>query len=380
LISYDLAVHVLAKVGGFVGKAGKVTEPDGAATNAPAPPESGDRDQRPAHATPDGKPGTEAEAEAETERRRRRNRLLLVAYAVVAVAGLIVLRALVDALGFISLGWILVLAALPVLPWLLPLLGDFLKAIRPFVQSVSLGALKVDLRSVRREPIAVAGASFTDVPNDFNALSQGTRIKDLVLALQKVRLAGGWPIGVIDLRDGRWWKLPNLYFLSRILEIEPIVSQLVFTEAHNGTDGYFVATCRPGELRRHIEQTNRQYADASRNLQFPSKLDLFDAQQAQQLGNAFQNFLGPPPASPPPDDDPVQGYVTPERIRTPALGLISTTSIEATTATLTDDQVRTALNAPYPFVPATTAGHLTGLIDRESVALTVARAAAAQAG
>jgi hypothetical protein len=72
--------------------------------------------------------------------------------------------------------------------------------------------------------------------------------------------------------------------------------------------------------------------------------------------------------------------VTPERIRTPALGLISTTSIEATTATLTDDQVRTALNAPYPFVPATTAGHLTGLIDRESVALTVARAAAAQAG
>jgi hypothetical protein len=60
-------------------------------------------------------------------RQRIRGEHVAVAYGVVAVAGLIVLRALVDGLDFLSIGWILVLAALPLLPWLLPRLGVFLR-------------------------------------------------------------------------------------------------------------------------------------------------------------------------------------------------------------------------------------------------------------
>jgi hypothetical protein len=72
-----------------------------------------------------------------TERRRRiRAEHIAVAYGVVAVVGLIVLRALVDGLDFLSVGWILVLAVLPLLPWLLPRFGDFLKATSPYVQTV----------------------------------------------------------------------------------------------------------------------------------------------------------------------------------------------------------------------------------------------------
>lgn len=44
---------------------------------------------------------------------RIRGEHVVVAYAVVAVVGLIVLRALVDSLDFLGVGWILVLAMLP---------------------------------------------------------------------------------------------------------------------------------------------------------------------------------------------------------------------------------------------------------------------------
>jgi hypothetical protein len=92
-------------------------------------------------------------ADTERDRRRRpRGEHVLAAYVVLSVAALILLRALVDALDFISVGWILVLVFLP----LLPRLGGFLKAISPYVQSLKLGALQIDLRAVRREPIAGA--------------------------------------------------------------------------------------------------------------------------------------------------------------------------------------------------------------------------------
>jgi hypothetical protein len=104
--------------------------------------------------------------------RRLRREHAAIAYVVLAVAALIVLRALVDELDFISFGWILVLAALPLLPWLLPRLGDFLKAISPYVQSLKLGGLQLDLRVVRREAISVPSQGIlASVPNDVAALS-----------------------------------------------------------------------------------------------------------------------------------------------------------------------------------------------------------------
>jgi len=45
---------------------------------------------------------------------------VVVAYYVSAVAGLLVLRALVDSVDFLSVGWIIVLALVPLVPWLLP--------------------------------------------------------------------------------------------------------------------------------------------------------------------------------------------------------------------------------------------------------------------
>jgi uncharacterized membrane protein len=55
---------------------------------------------------------------------------LVVGYVVIAVGLLILLRASIDELEFLSVGWILVLVTLPLIPWLLPRLGDFLKRSR----------------------------------------------------------------------------------------------------------------------------------------------------------------------------------------------------------------------------------------------------------
>jgi hypothetical protein len=80
---------------------------------------------------------------------------IAIAYILLAVTGLIVLRATVDELEFLGVGWILALAVLPLLPWLLPRFGSFLREISPYVQSLKLGALQLDFRALRREPIAV---------------------------------------------------------------------------------------------------------------------------------------------------------------------------------------------------------------------------------
>jgi hypothetical protein len=304
--------------------------------------------------------------------RASRNQRLLIAYIVIALSGLIVLRATVDAVGFLSVGWIIVLVALPLLPWLVPRLGDFLKAISPYVQSIKVASIQLDLRTVRREPISIpSSGAFASVPNDVAALSDATSIQCLVSALRKVRQTGAGPVGVIDLRDGQKWRLPNVYFLCRLLEIDPVVSQLIFTEIRGEDDGYVVGSGRPDELARHIERTVPGYASALGDLAMPSEVDLSDKQNApevQKLGSAFHTFAASlPPAAP--------GWVTSEQIRTSFLGVVNPTAIAADRPTLSEEDVRAAVQFPFRYVPATARGRLAALIDRDAVALDVARAA-----
>jgi hypothetical protein len=330
--------------------------------------------------------------EARTRRRREergtgasddgafaRGKYLLAAYVIVSVAGLIVLRALVDGLDFLGVGWILVLAALPLLPWLVPRLAEFVAAVSPYVETVSLGGLRLELRRFRREPISVpSSGTLAALPNDFAALSSSTAIMELLSALRELRRKGAGPIAVIDLRDGRKWRLPNLYFVARLLALDPIVSQLVLTEMRGGTDGYFLATCRPDELRDQIEQTVPAFATAARSLMLPADLDLANMAHLQTVATAFTTLTSQLPAWDPRDDDPVHGYVTSAWVRRLAPGAIGTVAIDATTPTLDPEDVATVLDSSYRYVPATTAGLLAGLVDRDAVALEVARAVRAR--
>jgi hypothetical protein len=291
---------------------------------------------------------------------------------------LIVLRVLIDDLSFIGVGWIVVLALLPLFPILLPRLADLLKAISPYVQHFQLGAVQVAFREARREPIALPSAGIlANVPNDVAALSSGTGISDLVTSLRRLRRMGGGPVVVIDLRDGRKWRLENLYFLARLLEIEPLASELIFTEVRGGTDGYFVGMCRPDEFRRQVERTVPGYADAARSFSIPTDTDPGDVGQAQTLGNMFMTLLNALPASVSPDDEPARGYVTTRRAVDILARFLSTAAVEGVADTLAEDDLRTILGSPHRFVPSTSSGRVIDLIDREAVALAVARSALA---
>jgi hypothetical protein len=311
---------------------------------------------------------------------RIRREYAIAAYAVLSVATLIALRAIVDSLDFISIGWILVLAVVPLLPWLLPRLGGFLKAISPYVQSVKIGALQVDLRSVRRDAIVVPSSGvFAQVANDVAALSSGTTISMIVSSLVDLRRKGGSPVVVVDLQDGRKWRLPNLYFLARLLETDPLISQLVFTEVREGRDGYVVGSCSPEELRRQVEQALPEYSAASTTADLPAGLDLAEPVQAQDAGNRFMALLSALPSSPAGVEDPLRGWVTPNRLRTIVGGLLATATINAVSNTMSEEDVRTVVQSRLRFLPATVDGYITGLIDGHAVALQVARAAVAGA-
>jgi hypothetical protein len=314
--------------------------------------------------------------------RRSRRRLrfsgahVFAGYVVVAITALIVLRALVDSLGFISVGWIIILVFLPLLPWLLPRFGGFLRTISPYVQSFKLGVVQLELRAVRSEPIAVpTSGNLASIPNDSTGLSAGTTINELMSSLRELRRKGGSPVGVIDLQDGRKWRLPNLYALARLLDMDPVVSELVFTEIQSGTDGYLVGTCSPDELRRQIEHAVPKYSAAATAL--PAGLDLANNAQAQQFGTAFPIFLQALMPWSGLDDDPINGYVTSRRIiQLP--GLLSGAAVEAPGPMLSEQNLRTVLEAPHRFVPTTTGGRLADLIDRDAVTLTAARTALIQ--
>ena len=89
--------------------------------------------------------------------RRGAGLYVLAGYLVVAVAGLIALRATISELDFLGVGWMLALVLLPTLPWLLPSLGHFLKAVSPYVQAFKVGAIQVDLRALQALPIRLDG-------------------------------------------------------------------------------------------------------------------------------------------------------------------------------------------------------------------------------
>jgi hypothetical protein len=300
---------------------------------------------------------------------------LLAAYLVCAVTALIILRAQVDEVDFLGVGWIVTLAALPLLPWLFPRFVEFVKIVLPYVQSFKVGAIQLDLRSAQRIPMSIATAGMQpSLPNDASALSSGTSISSLVKTLRDLDRLGGSPIGIIDLQDGHKWRLPNVYFLARLLELEPVVRELVFTEMRAGMDGYLVGSAAPGDVRQRIEQAVPMYASAAAMLPPRDVPTLADANLAQPVGEDFQKFLGF--LGPNPGDE-VFGYVTSRRLAEVA-GPLSDAAVEGLSTSLSEEQLRTAVQSLHRFVPVTTAGRVTGIIDRDAVALAVARSALTQ--
>jgi len=301
-------------------------------------------------------------------------------YLVVAMAALILLRATVNRLDFIGIGWLIALVLIPLLPWALPRLGAFIQTMSRYVSRVGIGALQLDLRAVTDAAIVVptSGANvLAGLPNDQAALSTGTGITEVIASLRTLRIQGGAPGGIIDLQTGTKWRLPNLYYLSVVLEVDPVVAMLFFTETRRGIDGYFVRMSRPGEFRRQIEQAVPAYGAARAAVELPQRGDLSNMNTSQQLANTFSQFKGNLPPNSGTDNDPVFGFVSAECLNELVISPAGPV-VESAGDALSGEPLRTVLTAADRYVPTTTAGRLSGLIDRDAVALAVARAALAR--
>jgi hypothetical protein len=296
--------------------------------------------------------------------RRLRFEGLLVIDLVVAIGVLLLMRAVIDELDFIGTGWLVLLALIPLAPLALPHVSEVVKALSSHVSSVKIGAVQFDLRDVRRDPITLQAFGVqAAVPND-NYPFQSTGLDELMLDLGRLRRQGGTPVVVIDLRNGEKWKRPNLYLFARLLDQER-VAQLVFTKMRGERDGYLVGTCRPTDVVREIERSAPFYAQQASSLSQPQPgmaapteaeiVALLSPQlqpndQVLLNANYIAELLGP---------------------------LLCTFAVDGMADSLSEGDLRSIVRGRLRFVPATSDGWMIDIIDRDSVALAVARAALA---
>jgi hypothetical protein len=316
---------------------------------------------------------------------------LPLAYALGLIV-LIVLRALVRHLGFISMGWLLVLALVPILPWLIPALAPLAARVAPFVQSVKLpGGFEIALGSAARP---AAGLGQVEDVLTADHLAQGlvaspmpfttTDAMTVISGVQAVRSTGADTV-VVDLGTGMKWRLPNLYFLAWLIANEPVLHWVVFTENRSNTSGLFVGLCGAADVCTRIEAAYPQYAQVATQLEYldvrrptagptqpgpgPSALEPMRVQHLSDQFNRIRSQVAPPA----PAEVPTLAWVTAQDLRN-ILGPHLATTALPWSGDIDRVGLQQIVRSPVPYVAATTPdGGFRGLLDQREIALEFTR-------
>jgi hypothetical protein len=316
---------------------------------------------------------------------------LPIAYAI-GLIGLIVLRALVGHLGFISMGWLLVLALVPIVPWLIPALAPLAARVAPFVQSVKLpGGFEIALGSAARP---AAGLGQVEDVLTADHLAQGlvasptpfttTDAMTVISGVQAVRSTGADTV-VVDLGTGMKWRLPNLYFLAWLIANEPVLHWVVFTENRSNTSGLFVGLCGAADVCARIEAAYPQYAQVATQLEYldvrrhatgqaqpapgPSALEPMRVQHLSDQFNRIRSEVAPPGAA----EVPTLAWVTAQDLRNILGPHLATTSLPWS-GDIDRVGLQQIVRSPVPYVAATTPdGGFRGLLDQRQIVLEFTR-------
>ena len=293
---------------------------------------------------------------------------------VVLAGGLIVLRAFDLDFSFLGVGWILAFALVPLLPWLLPLIAPWFGRMAPYVQNVRIGSvLEVRLRDA--EPRVASLGQISSVlsvrPLETTGAGQFTSTDALEIIDSMNELHNNRAeLVIVELEGGAKWRYPNLYFLARLLEADPGVRQMIFTEARAGEGGFFVCMCSPSELRKRLEAAVPAYAESGQHLSIPADMTapgLHDA--LKQQFDAFRQALTATRAQ----FSEAEGWVRSAEL-VKLLGTVcNRVSIEAKEP-LTDDDYRTILLSPFRYVATIADGRFNSVIDQVPLATAFARA------
>jgi hypothetical protein len=315
-----------------------------------------------------------AAAASQPPRGARRTACVLALAYIVLAGGLIVLRAFDQSFSFLGVGWILAFALVPLLPWLLPLAAPWFGRMVPYVQNVRIGSvLELQLRDAEPRVASLGQVSSILSPRPLETTGSGqftsTDASEIINSMNELHSKRA-ELVIVELEGGAKWRYPNLYFLARLLEPDPEVRQMIFTEARAGEGGFFVCMCSPSELRKRLEAAVPAYAEAGRHLSIPAEMTApgLNAILKQQFDDFRQSLASARTQYPE-----AEGWVRSAEL-VKLLGTVANrVSIEA--RELTDNDYRTILLSPFRYVATTADGRFSSVIDQVPLATAFARAA-----
>jgi hypothetical protein len=298
--------------------------------------------------------------------------VLAFAYVVLA-GGLIVLRAFDHDFSFLGVGWILVFALVPLLPWLVPAAAPWFGRMAPFIQNVRIANL-VEVRLRDAEPRVASLGQVSSVlsvrPLETTGAGQftSTDAREIIDSMNELHNKRA-ELVIVELEGGAKWRYPNLYFLARLLEADPGVRQLIFTEAHGGEGGFFVCMSSPSELRKRFEAAVPAYAESGRELKIPADMTVagLDVELKRQF-DVFRQALAVARAQYPE----AAGWVRSAELVKLLGTACNRVSIEARDP-LTDDDYRTVLLSSFRYVATVADGRFSSVIDQVPLATAFAR-------
>jgi hypothetical protein len=180
-------------------------------------------------------------------------RLILISYLIaglfLGLFGVIMLRGPQAIAALKEPQWALLIAFIMIAPLLVPF---FLAHLLPRLDSIKAGFVELSFKSVEvaTQSLLVLSEQLKTIPEQTHAsefASMMTSYSSVIVDSIKKVQATQDEILVVDLRDGRAWIPPNLYFLALLVTTRTSVRQLVFVESRH-VDEVFVGMCTPGAL------------------------------------------------------------------------------------------------------------------------------------
>jgi len=170
------------------------------------------------------------------------------------VACLVVLRSGLPEGALNELHWVLAVAAIPLLPWLLPHISNFRAGPVEFaLRDLNPKHVGPDVKEIGDVAAALTEVSISETPSRAGEILE--RVKQI--EAEETELVA------VDLA-GAPWRLSTIYFIAFLLESRTKVRRLVFEERAPGRRT-FLGMCTSRNLRRAIERERPLYKRVRKN-------------------------------------------------------------------------------------------------------------------
>jgi hypothetical protein len=153
--------------------------------------------------------------------------------------------------AFRDMPWLLVLALIPVLPWLITWAQGMFSILKVGPVEMTFLQIGISVENVAQDLLAISRDQSGNVPPIRKIAENMTSYAEVVVEKTREITASRIPVLPIDLGNGNRWLLPNLYFLAALLESTTRVDLVIFTQSTGSQHDQqrFVGTCSPEGLR-----------------------------------------------------------------------------------------------------------------------------------